>query len=50
MVLVYELHCRERNSQQCCAIHINELCTGVLNSVYSLSGTCRQKLVQGGID
>jgi len=28
----------------CCPIHRNELYTGILNSVYSLSGTCRQKL------
>jgi len=28
----------------CCAIRRNELYTGILNSGYSLSGTCRQKL------
>jgi len=28
----------------CCAIHRNELYTSILNSVYSLSGTCRQNL------
>jgi len=28
----------------CCAIHRNELYTGILNSGYSLSRTCRQKL------
>jgi len=27
-----------------CATHRNELYTGILNSWYSLSGTCRQKL------
>jgi len=28
----------------CCAVHRNELHTGILNSGYSLSGTCGQKL------
>jgi len=35
---------RKKITTICCPIHRNELYTGSLNSVYSLSGTCPQKL------
>jgi len=40
-----ELHYREKNSQQYVVLYTrNELYTGILNSGYSLSRACRQKL------
>jgi len=35
---------RKKFTAICCAIHRNESNTGILNSGYLLSGTCRQKL------
>ena len=47
MVWFYELHLRKKKSTAiCCAINANELYTGILNSRYLLSGTCRQKLIE----
>ena len=43
MVWFYELHHREKIRSSWCAIHRNELYTGILNSAYLLSGTCHQK-------
>ena len=34
---------RKKFTAICCAIHRNKLYTGILNSGYLLSGTCRQK-------
>ena len=45
MVWFYELIYREKKfTALCCALHENELHTGIFNSGYLLSGTCRQKL------
>ena len=45
MVWFYELHYREKKfTEICCAVHRNELYTGILNFGFLLSGTCRQKL------
>jgi len=42
VVLFCELHYRENKfTAACCAIHKNEFYTGILNSGYSLSETCR---------
>ena len=45
MVWFHELHYREKTfTAICCAIHRNELYTGIINFGFLLSGTCRQKL------
>jgi len=44
MVWFYELTYREKKFTAICALHRNELHTGIFNSGYLLSGTCRQKL------
>jgi len=44
MIWLYELQYTEKNSQQYVVLYTEMRYTGISNSGYLLSGTCRQKL------